>query len=542
MRTSLIATACLVTLGCSASPGTTDDDEALTAPTCSVAGKIPPACPDYATYSKFVRETPGRDALTSAAPCGTWRGEITIALGQDPQAAINAAATGSSVCFKAGKHRLTGALSPQSGQILRGEPGAILSGAIDITSGWTHKGTVWTRHVILPNAPQKSGLPRGLTCEDDVANTCVHAEDVFVDGVQPRRVGSASAVKAGEYFVAYDGGDAVDVTVGTLGKTIEIATEPFAIDVSQPNVTLRHLVVEDFATPADNGAITLHASGILVDQLEARNNHAAGIKHYASGTTIQQSWFHHNGQLGIFSSGATGGVVTHNEFDHDNADLFLTTDGAAGGIKISSDSLTVEYNFVHDNKNRGIWVDSGASAITIAGNLVQDNYSNGIMYEISSGANIHHNTVLRNALENPKGRQDPGCTALACGGGIVLNNVSQACVYANTLTGNMNGVSVIEKYRQSTTPVNRTRNVTIYDNHVDLASPLSNVAETGLVFTPSAQDPSSDPYASASHNVWYRNSYTSTSSGAHQYMWKRSLQTEQTWTKTFAEDACGSFR
>lgn len=507
-------------------------------PKCSVAGKIPASCPDFAAYSTFVQEATGPLSVAPTACGGT---DVIVTVGQSLATVVSSSAANATICLKSGVHRATQTAVPKAGQTIRGEAGAILRGSIDITSGWTTSGSVFTKHVVLPNTPSQS-MPAGLTCEDDVNNPCVYAEDVFVNGTQPKRVGSAGAVTAGSYYVAYPGGNAIDITLGTLGTTIEIASTPSAITMNQTNVTVANFVVEQFASPANNGAIVINpsATNAKVHDMELRNNHASGIKHYAPGSLITSNHAHHNGQLGIFTSGGDGSTFNHNELDHNNNDWFLTTDGAAGGIKISSDNVTVNFNKVHDNYNRGIWVDVGATTITIAGNLVQNNYSNGIMYEISSAASIHHNTVIGNALKNPDGRQNPGCTSVACGAGIVLNNVNGACVYANTVQGNLNGVSVIEKYRTASTPVNRTRNVTVYDNQIALDSP-KNLAGVGLSFNPSAADPTSDPYAAASLNVFYRNSYTNTSTAGKQFLWDRMLGTKQTWTTTNMQDACGTF-
>jgi len=508
-------------------------------PTCSVAGKIPASCPDYAAYSTFTVEAAGPSSPVAATPCTA--GDTIVNVGQSLATAVSSAAAGATICLKSGIHRATQTAVPKAGQTIRGEAGAILRGSIDITSGWTASGAVFTKHVVLPNTPTQT-MPAGLTCEDDVNNPCIYAEDIFVNGTQPKRVGTAGAVTAGSYYVAYPGGNAIDITLGALGTTIEVASTPSAINMNQADVTVANLVVEQFASPANNGAIIVNANATnaKIHDMEIRNNHASGIKHYAAGSLITNNHSHHNGQMGIFTSGGDGSTFNHNELDHNNIDWFLTTDGAAGGIKISSDNVTVNFNKVHDNYNRGIWVDVGATTITIAGNLVENNYSNGIMYEISSAANIHHNTVIGNALKNPDGRQNPGCTSVACGAGIVLNNVNGGCVYANTVQGNLNGVSLIEKYRTAGTPVNRTRNVTVYDNQIALDSP-KNLAGVGLSLNPSGADPTSDPYAAASLNVFYRNRYTQTSVVGKQFLWDRVLGTKQTWTTTNMQDACGTF-
>ena len=60
-------------------------------------------------------------------------------------------------------------------------------------------------------------------------------------------------------------------------------------------------------------------------------------------------------------------------------------------------NATVDYNYVHDNYNVGIWFDFLNSGADISYNYISSNWSAGIQYEASYNARIADNTLVGNS-------------------------------------------------------------------------------------------------------------------------------------------------
>lgn len=72
--------------------------------------------------------------------------------------------------------------------------------------------------------------------------------------------------------------------------------------------------------------------------------------------------------------------------------------GCSGGGKLwETHNDTITGNYVHDNGNVGIWVDTDNAGIDISGNTIQNNYAEGIIIEISYNFSIKNNTLMDNA-------------------------------------------------------------------------------------------------------------------------------------------------
>src|SRR6185312_5680701 len=114
-------------------------------------------------------------------------------------------------------------------------------------------------------------------------------------------------------------------------------------------VTIRNLVVQNYNTPLQAGAIqgdwtaSLHW---LVEYCEIRTNHAAGL--YATDSMIaRNNYIHHNGQIGILGKG-NGALFTGNEVSYNNTGG-NDPDWEAGGMKfLYSTGLRFADNYVHD--------------------------------------------------------------------------------------------------------------------------------------------------------------------------------------------------
>jgi hypothetical protein len=123
-----------------------------------------------------------------------------------------------------------------------------------------------------------------------------------------------------------------------------------------------------------------------------------------SNSTITDNCLTNNGEYGFNSLKSTHVVLTDNEisyndssgrYDHPGGENPQC--GCAGGGKFwQTIDATVTGNYVHDNGDPGLWVDTDNAGFNISGNYIANNFAEGIMYEISYNAQITDNTLVGN--------------------------------------------------------------------------------------------------------------------------------------------------
>ena len=113
------------------------------------------------------------------------------------------------------------------------------------------------------------------------------------------------------------------------------------------------------------------------------------------------------------------------------------------------ENATVDYNYVHDNYDVGLWADTDNDGFEFEYNYIVGN-SIGIQYEISYNALIEHNTFIRNAIkEGPAAPGFPsGAVYISESGGDnrVSNsmNITTLTIANNVFTDNWSGVVLWE--------------------------------------------------------------------------------------------------
>lgn len=172
------------------------------------------------------------------------------------------------------------------------------------------------------------------------------------------------------------------------------------------NVTIRHLTVQNFGwrgSNSDEGIIN-HDAGAdwLVERNMVRWNAGAGVM-LGSRNTLRTNCLRENGQYGFSAyhpSKISDVIVEGNEIAGNNADDWERRRpgcGCSGGGKfwMVTDAV-VSGNWVHDNKNVGLWMDTNNAGFSVERNYIADNDAEGIMYEASYNAAIRDNTLVRN--------------------------------------------------------------------------------------------------------------------------------------------------
>ncbi len=143
-------------------------------------------------------------------------------------------------------------------------------------------------------------------------------------------------------------------------------------------------------------------AGSSVAPSTGQDNGGGYAVNMGSNTTASYDCFVQNAQ-GAFNGGGVNITINHNEISQNGLGEYPDDGnnpkgcGCSGGGKLfNSTNPTVDYNYVHDNYNAGIWLDFDNTGADISYNYISSNWSEGIFYEASYNANISDNTLVGN--------------------------------------------------------------------------------------------------------------------------------------------------
>ena len=433
---------------------------------------------------------------------------ITIKAGQSIQSAVNNHPAGTTFLISAGVYRQQSVV-PKSGDSFIGENGAHLNGSA-IVSRFSHSGTLWGAHLNV--SPPKS-LPGKCFSSSPM---CAHPEDLYFDGSRFSRVTSKNEVVSNKWFLDYASGT-VYLADNPTGHTVEVTMTRFAFSGSASNVTIQGLIIEKYGNFAQHGAvISIASSGApgrywVVEKNEIRYNHGPGITG-SLGMKILSNYIHHNGQIGISTSGDNL-LVSGNEISNNNTDGFAFG-WEAGGAKFSlTSNLVVSYNNVHDNYGAGLHTDINNYNTLYEYNQTARNKVAGIYHEISFNAVIRYNTVVNDGY-TPYGR------GIAWGAGIFTVSSPDVEVYGNTVSDCMNGIIGVQYQIRPGGAANVLKNYYAHDNTVKqgtgVAAGIGDLTGTGNVYT--------------ANNHYRNDTYKLSSGSSMSFHWKnRNNIDKQTW-------------
>ncbi|RXT55130.1 hypothetical protein B6S44_10950 [Bosea sp. Tri-44] len=371
------------------------------------------------------------------APCPP--GSILVPLGDSIQALVDKAPPGAMFCIAAGVHRAQ-QIVPKDRQAFVGQPSAILNGS-ELVTGIRRQGAFWvTAASKLQVKPFGTCLPHRARCNDPLR--------FFLDGHPLEPVTERADLQSGRVY-----SDAVTglsyLADDPRGRTLERTRQLYAINNGGARgVTVKGLIVEKYATPAQQGAIfgdeNPRATDWVIEGNEVRFNSGSGI---ATGdrSIVRNNKIHHNGQLGISPNGADV-LIEDNEIYENNIHGF---DGAweAGGVKAGKvERLTLRGNHVHDNYGSGLWCDVDCRNVLFENNLVERNSDAGIFYEISFDAIIRNNIVRLNGT----GRGGQQGSFWLWGAGIQIAASEGVRVYGNivTVADGSSGIVIVDQGRE----------------------------------------------------------------------------------------------
>lgn len=391
--------------------------------------------PTVPTLPATTQPQPIPPATTAATTASTEPSDASIRLrtGDDFQAVVEAAEEGTTFVVDPGVHRLH-EIHPKDDMTFEGMPGSVLSGAVQLTE-WVEDSTGIWRHDGLTVTAQEHGV-----CVEGY-DGCSLSQDLFMDDVMLWQVTNSTDLEPGSWLWE---GESIYVADNPTTRRVELSIASHAFQSDADNVTIRGLVIEKYATPAQSGAIQSGyfdsddvGSGWRIEDSEVRLNHGAGIRS-GQRTILRRVFVHSNGQLGIAFSGGSGGLIEDCEIANNNVAGF-DWGWEAGGAKFTVTSgLVVRGTWSHDNNGPGLWTDISNHDTLYEDNLVVDNTGPGIFHEISYSAVIRNNTVTGNGHESSE---------WLWGSGILVAASTDVEIHDNTVTGNADGIGGIQQAR-----------------------------------------------------------------------------------------------
>jgi Right handed beta helix region len=362
---------------------------------------------------------------------------VIVRPGDDIEAIVAGHPAGTSFDLTLGVYRLQ-SIRPRDEDSFTGEPGAILSGA-EVLSNFTQEGRYWVAAITV----HRQSSYRGECDQDHTA--CMFPQDLYVDDVPLRRVGSLSAVAAGKWYLDYTDGKAF-LGENPAGHKVEISLTSHGFYGSAENVTIRGLTIEKYADTAGDGAIEggseghAPSQGWVIKDNVIKLNHGMGIR-LGNQMQVINNKVVDNGQMGLGGSGDRI-LVAGNEIAYNNYAGY-DYGWEAGGTKFTfTKDLVVRDNFVHNNDGPGLWTDIENYNTLYENNRTTENKEAGILHEISYHAVIRDNTIQND------GFSASGKTAPWYGGGIVVTASEDVEIYGNTVTDCMNGVIGLQPNRK----------------------------------------------------------------------------------------------
>lgn len=300
-----------------------------------------------------------------------------------------------------------------------------------------------------------TGNESSLTSE--VSDTPAAASGVSISGganiqttVNANGAGTTYLLAAGNYSGQTVSPKDGDTFIGAAGAIMNGNNNTqYAFTPGNANdVTIRNLEIKNYA-PSDlqHAPVTARthegaAKGLRwkVENCSLHHNRGAGL-HLSDGGIARNNKIFSNGVIGLkmYWIRNLGGLVEGNEIYDNNPAGLGDPFWEAGGTKFAwCKDLVVRNNHAHDNDGPGLWTDIDNVNTLYEGNLIEDNSGVGLFHEISYSAIIRNNVVTGNGWRNRGWFWEAGIMIAAC------QNVE---VYGNTVSGNFNGITLIEQNR-----------------------------------------------------------------------------------------------
>jgi hypothetical protein len=456
-------------------------------------------------------------------------GLLSVRPEDDLQMLVSTNPPGTTFLIRAGVHRLQSAV-PRSGDSFIGEQGAVLSGAMQLTS-FRQQDVYWTGQAPARMSESEDRQSAALAKCLPAHPACGLPEDLFVDNTPLERVSDLAAVFSGKWYLDYSSGT-VYLADDPRGRLVEMSIARHAFSGSAANVTIRGLVIEKYANPDQTGAINALGDpgpcGHLwvIEKNEVRLNHGGGVK--LCDAQMTGNYVHGNGQIGVIGVGDNE-VVQLNEIAANNYAGYDYRWEAGGARFAGVHNLVVRSNDVHDNGGPGLRTDSGSMKVLYEHNRTRHNLVAGISHEVSFDAVIRNNTIENDGY-------DPQHSSPWYGAGIEILGSPNVDIYGNTITNCMNGIIAKQPEGGPSRDARShlVKNLYVHNNNITQAR--------GIALGVLKDGSSDDSIFTSSHNRFVNNTLKLEEPNGKYFVWQNAQRSLREWKSLWEGSEAGYSR
>ncbi|GLW62064.1 hypothetical protein Arub01_03080 [Actinomadura rubrobrunea] len=356
-------------------------------------------------------------------------------------AAIAKARSGDTVVLRGGTYHESVTVPPGKKLTLQAYPGEAVwfDGSSPVT-GWVRRGDAWAVDGWTAFFDSTPGYTKGAPESSDPAFRFVdrahpmaaHPDQVWIDGVAQRQVGSLDQVDEGTFYVDEK---ARRLYIGTdpRGRAVRASTLAEAITVRGAGSALRGIGVRRYATSIPQlGSVKVAAPDVTVENVAVTDSATTGLSVVAPRARVRRVTATRNGMLGVHANHADDLRLESVRAANNNTERFKPSP-VAGGIKITrSRRVALVGGAAVGNRGKGVWLDESVYDITLTGYRVARNSDHGVSLELSAKAVVADNVILGNG-----------------GDGLRLNDTGDAEIWNNTVVGNGRAVHLVQDRRRA---------------------------------------------------------------------------------------------
>lgn len=257
-----------------------------------------------------------------------------------------------------------------------------------------------------------------------------HPDQVWVDDVPQRQVGSIAAVRPGTFFVDEDS-DLLYLGSDPTGRDVRASDLAKAVSVRAAGTRVIGIGVRRYATSVPHmGSVTVEAPQVRLEDMAIEQNATTGLHVLARRVRLTRLSLRGNGMMGLTTNGADGLRIDGLHVVGNNRERFNPAP-AAGGAKIGrSTDVEVRDSVFERNLGTGLWFDESVLGIRVLDSRMLRNAAHGISLELSGRALVAGNVLAHNG-----------------GNGLKVNDTSEVSIWNNTFTANDREINVVQDDR-----------------------------------------------------------------------------------------------
>jgi parallel beta-helix repeat protein len=262
-----------------------------------------------------------------------------------------------------------------------------------------------------------------------------HPDQVWVDGVAQKQVGSRSRVEHGTFYVD-EGARRLYLGTDPRGHDVRASTLSEAITLGGAGSRLRGIGVRRYATSLPQlGSVKVTAPDVTVENVAVNDSATTGLSLLAAHARVRNVTATGNGMLGVHANYADDLRLQSVRSTGNNVEHFKYSP-VSGGVKVTrSRKVAVVGGVFADNLGKGVWMDESVYDITLTGNRILRNADHGVSLELSAKAVVAGNVISGNA-----------------GDGLKVNNTSDVQIWNNSLSGNGRTIHLAQDPRSPADP------------------------------------------------------------------------------------------